>query len=343
MLRHFQERQVLDNNMVRALRPSDRGLINGQTGNRSALPSQTDRGTSFSHMTYPLSRLWREPLLHFLLIGAALFLFYEVVGTDNGEVPAKRIHVNSGQVAQLAANFERSRMRQPTQDELDAMVESHVREEIFYREAMAMGLDQNDPMVRRRMRMKLEFMLEDLSGQDASDAALSEFLKQNPDRFREEPKVSLRQVYIDPDQRPDLENDAMQLLGMLNKGGDPEALGDRTLVPRTYQLASQSIIARDFGDEFAREVVSLPTSDWGGPLYSPFGAHLVKLDARVDARLPELTEIRDEVLREYLAEKREEQKNLAYEKLREGYEVMVDSLDASASPALSGAVAGETR
>lgn len=97
-------------------------------------------------------------------------------------------------MTQLAANFQRSRMRQPTRDEIDAMVDSHVREEIFYPEAMAMGLDQNDPMVRRRMRMKLEFMLEDLSGQDASEAALREFLQQDPDRFREEAKVSLQQV-----------------------------------------------------------------------------------------------------------------------------------------------------
>ena len=294
-------------------------------------------------MSLRIHQLLREPLLHFLLIGAALFLYYDVVGEDYSEAPAKRIHVTGGQVTQLAANFQRSRMRQPSQDELDAMVESHVREEIFYREAMAMGLDQNDPMVRRRMRMKLEFMLEDLSGQDASDHALSEFLKQNPDRFGEEAKVSLRQVYLDPDQRPDLQNDAIQLLELLEDGGDPEAFGDRTLLPRTYQLASQSIIARDFGTDFAREVVSLPPGDWSGPLYSPFGAHLVKLDARIDARLPELGEIRDEVLREYLAEKRAHQKDLAYEALRKGYEVMVDSPDASGTPALSGPVADETR
>jgi hypothetical protein len=294
-------------------------------------------------MTQALSRLWREPLLHFLLIGAALFAYYDIVGEGDNAAPPKRIHVSSGEVAQLAANFERTRMRQPTRDELDAMVESQVREEIFYREAMAMGLDQNDPMVRRRMRMKLEFMLEDLSGQDASDEILSDFLKRNPDRFRNEAQVSFRQVYLDPDQRTDLENDASQLLSRLNNGDDPEALGDRTLAPRTYQLAPQSEIARDFGDKFAREVASLPAGDWSGPVYSPFGAHLVKIGARIDARLPELAEIRDKVLREYLAEKREQQKNLAYEKLREGYEVTVEPLNTAASGALSRAVAGETR
>ena len=295
-------------------------------------------------MLLRIQTLWREPLLHFLLIGFALFLYYDLVGSGDSEAPAvKRIIVSSGHVEQLMANFERTWSRPPTEQELDAMVDSHVREEVFYREAMAMGLDQNDPMVRRRMRMKLEFMLEDLSGQDASDEVLSDFLQRNSDSFRDEAQLTLRQVYLNPDQRPDLENDAGQLLSRLRDGSAPEALGDHTLAPRTYQLAPQSEIARDFGDEFARQVAALPVGDWSGPVYSPFGAHLVRIEARIDARLPELAEIRDEVLREYLVEKREQQKDLAYAKLREGYEVTVEPLKSRPMTVLSSAVAGETR
>ena len=289
-----------------------------------------------------IKTLWREPLLHFLLIGLALFLYYDLA-SENAEAPPKRIHVERGQVQQLASNFERTWSRPPTPRELVAIVEGYVREEVFYREAMAMGLDQNDPMVRRRMRMKLEFMLEDLSGQDASDEVLSDFLARNPDRFREEARVSFHQVFLNPDLRPDLEKDARELLSHLNEGTDPEALGDRTLVPRTYPPTSQGEIARDFGDAFARQLVSLPAGEWSGPVHSPFGAHLVKVDSRTDARLPELAEIRDEVLRDYLAEKRVQQKNLAYEKLRESYQVTVDPLDTPATGMLSSAVAGETR
>lgn len=294
-------------------------------------------------MPLRIQTLWREPLLHFLLIGAALFLYFNLVGGVSEAPDTKRIVVSSGQVEQLVANFERTWSRPPTPQELDAMVESHVREEVFYREALAMGLDQNDPMVRRRMRMKLEFMLEDLSGQDTSDEVLSEFLNRNSNNFRDEVQLTLRQVYLNPDQRPDLENDAGLLLSRLNDGSAPDAIGDHTLAPRTYELASQSEIARDFGDEFARQVASLPVGDWSGPVYSPFGAHLVKVEVRIDARLPELAEIRDEVLREYLAEKREQQKNLAYGKLREGYEVTVEPLNSRPIPLLSSAVAGEIR
>jgi hypothetical protein len=289
-----------------------------------------------------ITSLWREPLLHFLLIGFALFLYYDLA-SENAEAPPKRIHVDLGQVQQLASHFERTWSRPPTPEELGAMVENHVREEVFYREAVAMGLDQNDPMVRRRMRMKLEFMLEDLSGQDAGDEVLSDFLRQNPDRFRDEARVSFHQVYLNPDLRPDLDKDARQLLSRLNDGNDPDTLGDRTLVPHAYELAPQSEVARDFGDAFARQIVLLPAGEWSGPISSPFGAHLVKIDSRTDDRLPELAEIRDEVLRDYLAEKREQQKNLAYEKLREGYEVTVGPLNTSATAVLSSAVAGETR
>ncbi len=292
-------------------------------------------------MRTAMKSLWREPLLHFLLIGFALFLYYDLAG-ENIELPPKQINVDRSQVQQLVANFERTWSRPPTKEQLDALVESHVREEIFYREALAMGLDQDDPMVRRRLRMKLEFMLEDLSGQDASDAILGDFLKQHPDRFVEEAQVSFRQVFLDPGQHPDLEADAHLLLSRLNEGEGPEALGDQTLTPRHYQLASQSMIARDFGEEFAREVVTLPVGGWRGPFYSPFGAHLVKIDAHIDARLPELAEIRADVVREYLVDRREQQKNLAYEKLREGYQVMVEPLNTGAG-VLSRAEAGETR
>lgn len=148
-------------------------------------------------------------------------------------------------------------------------------------------------------------------------------------------------MFLDPDRRPNLDDDAKQLLETLNNGADPEMLGDRTLTPGVYDVTPQGVLARDFGGEFASEVVALPVGDWRGPLYSPFGAHLIKIEAQVASRLPGLAEIRDEVLREYLAEKRAQQKNVAYARLREEYEVTVDPLDATATRALSKTLAAE--
>lgn len=296
-------------------------------------------------MSSDLSRVWREPLLHFLLIGFALFLYYDLAG-NNDEVPPKRIHVERGQVQQLAANFERTWSRPPTPQELDAMIEGHVREEVFYREALAMGLDQDDPLVRRRLRMKLEFMLDDLASQDVDDTVLDTYLQQNADDFRVEAQVSFIQVYLNPDQRANIDADAARLLARLNNGADPSSLGDSTLAPRVYQLARQSEIARDFGEEFAAGVASLPPDDWSGPHYSPFGAHLVRIEKHIESHEPALAEVRDRVIREYQAEQRKLQKDVAYQKLRETYEITVESAgttDSAGASVVSNANAAETQ
>ena len=283
-------------------------------------------------MKISIKKLWREPLVHFLLIGFALFLFYDLTNEQGNEAP-NRIVVNSGQVEQLAANFKRTWMRPPTEDELTALVENHVREEVFYREALAMGLDQNDSIVRRRMRMKLEFILEDLSSQDVTEEKLTAFLEKHPDKFRSEAQLSFQQVYLNPDKRKDLDSDAKKLLARLNSGTSSESVGDPTLVPFDYNLATQSEIARSFGERFAEDVIKLQPADWMGPIYSAYGGHLLKVSERIEASLPELADIRALVEREYLVQKRKEQKDLAYQQLREGYEVTIEPVQTTQTSA----------
>jgi hypothetical protein len=261
--------------------------------------------------------------VHFLLIGFALFLFYDLTNEQGSEAP-NRIVVNGGQVEQMAANFKRTWLRSPTEDELTAMVENHVREEVFYREALAMGLDQDDPMVRRRMRMKLEFILEDLVSQNVTDEKLAAFMQQHSDKFRREAQLSFQQVFLNPEKRKDMAADAKKLLASLNGGAKPETQGDPTLVPSDYSLVTQSEIARSFGERFAVDAIQLIPGDWMGPVYSAYGGHLLKVSERVDAYQPELADIRALVEREYLAQKRKEQKDLAYQTLREGYEVTIE-------------------
>ena len=269
-------------------------------------------------------KLWREPLVHFLLIGAALFVFYDQTREQGSEAP-NRIVMSSGQVEQFAANFKRTWMRPPTETELSALIENYVREEVFYREALAMGLDQSDPVVRQRMRSKLEFILEDLSSAEVADEVLLAYLKEHPDKFRTQPQVSFQQVYLSPDARTDLAAEAEVLLDRLNGGAAPESLGDPTLVPYAFTLASQAEIERTLGERFGRGVVELvPGDDWVGPVFSAYGGHLVKVSERVDARLPDMSEIRELVEREYLVERRNEIKDLAYAKLREGYDVTIE-------------------
>lgn len=209
-----------------------------------------------------------------------------------------------------------------------------------------MGLDQNDPIVRQRMRLKLEFLLEDLSSVDVEDDELQAFLQRDVDAFRLDARVSFQQVYLNPDRHEDLAAATRQLLDSLNNGANPDSLGDPILVLRDYSLARQSEIARDFGEEFAASVVAIAPGDWTGPVYSPFGAHVLRISERIDARLPALAEIREQVKRDYLVQRRQEQKDLAYQKLREGYEVTIESLPETGSAGggiVSSAEASETQ
>jgi len=284
-----------------------------------------------------MKKLWREPLVHFLLIGAVLFLAFDLT-QDKRPDAASRILVDPSQVEQLSAQFKRTWLRPPTEAEVAGLIESYVRDEVYYREALAMGLDQNDPQVRRRMRLKLEFLLEDLTAAEPpDDEVLSAYLQQHPDRFRIEPRLTVRQVYLNRDRRPDLEGDAERILADLRAGVAPDTLGDRSMFPDVQTDVSTSEIARTFGKTFAQEVMTLEPGAWSGPLYSGLGAHLVLVTGRTEARLPALAEVRAKVEREYLAQRRQQLKDLAYRKLREGYEVIIEPATAPVNPA--GAVA----
>ncbi len=272
---------------------------------------------------FNLKRLLREPLLHFLLIGAGLFLLFEVSQEQIPDAP-DRIVINPGQLQQLQAQFKRTWMREPRQQELDGLIQGYVREEVYYREALALGLDRNDPQVRQRMRMKLEFLLEDITAEKPpSDAILNTFLQQHPDRFFIQPQVSFQQLYLNPDKRADFDADAKRILQQLQQGAAVATLGDATMLPYELTHASQNEIRRSFGEDFAADVVKLSVGDWSGPVYSQLGVHLVRVSEYAAGYLPELAQVRDLVERDYLAQRRQQLKDKAYEKLREGYEVVI--------------------
>ena len=271
-----------------------------------------------------MKALWKEPLAHFLLIGAVLFTVFEL-RQEEASVAPNRIQVDAGQVDQLVARFARSRLRPPTDIELAALIEGHVREEVYYRQALAMGLDQDDPVLRQRMRQKLEFLLEDLAAEATpGDEQLIEFMQRNPETFRQEPRLSFIQVFLNPDTRPDLVSDATQLLARLNNGASPETEGDRTLLAPEFFEATQYEITRLFGESFGQQIILLEPGGWGGPLYSAYGGHLVKVSVKQEGRFSELAEVRKQVERDYMVERRQELKDITYRKLREGYEIIIE-------------------
>ena len=266
----------------------------------------------------------KEPLVHFILIGAVLFLLFNFTNGPAGDKP-NRIVVTPGQVEQMTARFTRSRMRPPTEQEIAVLIESYLRDEIYYREALAMGLDKDDALIRRRMRQKLEFILEDISAQaDPTDEVLTDFMRKRMDRYRLDAQISFQQVYLSPDRRKDMVGDAGKMLARLRAGTDPEALGDRIMMEHKFDLADEREIERAFGEAFAQQILKLEPGAWVGPVISGLGGHLVMVSERRDGRMPELAEVRTMVERDWLAQRRKELKDSTFRKLLEGYEVVME-------------------
>ena len=270
-------------------------------------------------------RLLREPLLHFLLIGRVLFALARFTG-DPGQRGPGRIVVSPGQIEQLIERFTRVWQRPPTTTELEGLIEDHVNEEVLYREALSMGLDQGDTIIRRRLRQKMEFLSEDLANVEASEADLRAFLDDHPEKFRTDSTISFQQVYLNQDRRGDsTEAEAARLLKRLRGNGaaDWERLGDPFLLDPAYESIPQRQVGSLFGSAFAEQMFQVEIDRWVGPLESGFGLHLVFVSRRVDGRVPDLASTRHAVRREWDAVHRERSNREFLLRLREQYEISI--------------------
>jgi len=252
--------------------------------------------------------------------------------------------ISASRVEALAGNFATVWMRPPTAVELKGLIDDYVAEEVYYREAIAMGLDQDDTVIRRRLRQKMEFISEDVAAAtEPTDAQLQAYLEQHADKFALPATLTFQQVYLSAERRGEaVRADAEKLLAELQAGrgpADPAEAGDATLLPATMEAASPQVIANTFGEEFARQIDEAPVGQWSGPIESGFGLHLVKVDERVAGSAPTLVEIRPIVLREWQSEQRRAQNKSFLDTLRSKYEVRVEGAAAGlfAAPAASGA------
>ncbi len=236
--------------------------------------------------------------------------------------------VSAGKIEHLAALFARTWQRPPTREELEGLINDFIREEAAYREGMAIGLDRDDTIVRRRIRQKLEFIAEDLASQaEPNDDVLAAYLAAHPDQFRVEPRLTFRQVYLNPDQRRDaVETSTRELLVALN--GDPtidaSTLGEPILLEHGYADVSMRDIANLFGQRFAAAAVELEPGAWQGPIESGYGVHLVFVDKRSEGRLPKLDEVRDQVRREWDNARRVEAIATFYREMLDRYEIVIE-------------------
>lgn len=283
-----------------------------------------------------LERCLREPLLHFLLVGLALFVAYRALNPASAEpAPSNQIRITEDDVRQMAVAWVAQGRSPPTSQQIEDLVALRVREEIFVREAQALGLDRNDTIVRRRLAQKMEFLTEDMAGiGDPSREELSAWFAGNADRFALPARASFHHLYFSPDHRgARARDDAVRSLAKLR--ADPraahvaESLADGFMFQDHYADRSLEEISRVFGAEFGRSLFAQTPGAWQGPIESGYGWHVVWIDNLAARRIPAFEEVEPEARQEWIAERRSERKRQVFESIRARYEVTVPELHAA--------------
>ena len=267
----------------------------------------------------------REPLLHFLLAGAGLFLLFNVV-SEPKMTGDDQIIVTSGQIEHLVTLFVKTRVRPPSDAELRGLIDNYILEEVLYREATAIGLDQDDTIIRRRLKQKMEFLVDDFSAAEPTDEELQQFLDADPDRFQTDARISFEQVYfIDSSMEA---ADAMLVALQKDEPVKRDNALASGLLPGHFEDASEASITSQFGASFKDNLFALEPGQWTGPVESPFGLHLIRIDQIVEARVPALAEIRSVVKRDWLADRRNKARQVLFDELRAKYTITIEEYEA---------------
>lgn len=265
-------------------------------------------------------RFLKEPLAHFLLIGVAIFAWFNWISPPSEEQAQQQaIVVDDNDVSMLASRFSASWNRAPTPEELRRLVDGLVREEILVREARDLGLDRGDPVIRARLAQKMEFLTRSIASSVVpEDAELAAYLQDNPDRFRTPSKFAFEQVFLG--ETPG-SADVEAAQSALAAGNDPMQVGLPTLLPKTVPLSSARAIDSTFGRGFSEILATLPSGAWAGPVVSGYGQHLVRVNAVEPGILPPLDDVRDMVIQDWRRQTSEELAEAQYQSLADRYEI----------------------
>jgi hypothetical protein len=267
-------------------------------------------------------RLLREPLLHFAVIGGLIFLLYSAVA-GSGPAPTNMIVIGPERIAQLSQRYQAVWRRAPTDDQVKSMIDDDVREEVYYREALALGLDRNDTVIRRRLRQKMEFLTD--TGADVlkpKAGELEAYFAANAKSYSTSPRIAFEQVFLG--QNPDMATIAQILNNMRSTPSvEPSTVGERSLLPMRLDLSPPTAVDGVFGKNFFKRLSPIAVGEWNGPVVSGYGVHLVRILESSPASTPPLAEQRDAVLRDWRAAKAVELRERSYAKLLERYTVEI--------------------
>ena len=269
-------------------------------------------------------KLLREPLFLFFFFGFLIFFFYTRI-SNLVEQKNSQIIVSAEQIELLAETFTKTWNRTPSKDELISQIDNYVMDEIFFKEAVAMGLDKTDQAVKRRMRQLMEMMLDDYASVYPSEDQLQNYLSEHPDEFRQDPRISFRHIHFQMRDR----QKAMDLLAELQDGSvrAENYSGSMVMIPDRFTDESKQEIKRLFGDLFTESIFDLEEGIWQGPVESAYGWHLVNTSQLTEGKVPDLNEIWDQVEREWSFDMRRRIKEEQYQKMRESYQITIENGD----------------
>lgn len=269
-----------------------------------------------------LRRLIREPLLHFMLIGAVLF--GAIAFAKAHSRPTVRIEAQ--ELEQLASYWEMQSQRPPTRAELASIIHERVNEELLSREAVRLGLDKGDMIVRRRLAQKMAFASQDLAElPEPSDEALQAYYDQTKDRYAAPARLALRHLFFSSD-RTGVNPQAAARAALADLQAGRPATGDPSMLPQTFADVSVTDLSRDYGEQFTAAALKAGVGEWVGPVTSPYGVHLIRVERRLPAVTPSLADVRDEARAAWLDERRAEANRAFLDRLRRQYKVEIVGL-----------------
>ena len=269
-------------------------------------------------------KILQEPLVHFFLAGVLIFLLYSLLGDDS--ITDNEIVVDKAGIERLKDTWQRRTNREPSADELDGLLEDYLFKELFYREARALGLEQDDPIVRRRLVQKMTLLAESAAQQvPPPETELMEWYEAHPGLYRTEPRLGFKHIYFSHDRRDgSAEKDAAALLsrlaGLDESAGQPGP-GDAFMLPHEFTDVSRSQLGRLFGEDFAAALFTLEAGSWQGPVLSGYGHHLVYLFDKQDARPIPFTESKTRVMQDRQRDKNKQATKDLLEELKSRYEI----------------------
>src|SRR5688572_5967817 len=274
-----------------------------------------------------VTRLLREPLLHFLVAGGVLFAAYGWLNSDSSVSGARQVRFGDGEVRWLKETWARQWQREPSREELRGLATQFLKEELLAREARELGLDDNDIVVRRRLAQKMTFLVQDTSRlAEPTEDELQRFYEMHPTWFQSDARVSFTHLFFSRERRADAAADAQRTLARLSHlaTADPAEIGDPLLIKSEFRDAEERTVAGQFGSEFSRAVFALTPGAWHGPIESGFGLHLVRVSDATPARQRDFAQVKAHVLERWREQKRRENDEQYFAMLLKKYDIVAD-------------------